>query len=198
VLPEGRGNVIVVADSCGMNNTFLIRGSADIEFVGTGDRHDKAFANTETFFEFEFDTHRQNEGSYCHQHIHMFATRAMKASFETNAPILYATVIVLLFLFTEVVFLFYDSMVNARQNRTQTKADTQEAIVQELFPGNVAAKLYKRESMDVDDDNDHGADSSLLNGMLGGSKDSSGAARTTIADLYPAATVLCTCLCVIC
>jgi hypothetical protein len=81
----------------------------------------------------------------------------------------------LLFIFTAGVFLVYDWMVTNRQSKTQAKANKTNAIVQELFPGHVAAKLFQAGRKDSAETSTHGSKSPT----------------TTIAELYPAATVLC-------
>jgi Na+-translocating ferredoxin:NAD+ oxidoreductase RnfG subunit len=115
-----------------------------------------------------------------YQHIHIFPTDKMRKSFQTSTPILYAIIILVLFSFTAVVFVAYDYFVTSRQNRTQEKANKTNAIVQELFPGHVAAKLFQSGSEALESAKD------AVDGMGTGQ-----APVTTIAELYPAATVLC-------
>jgi hypothetical protein len=186
VLPgNDTGGIFVVADTCSQNNTYRLDG-AEVVHVGQGDHHDRKYDEMVKFFEFEFDTAEAEEGHYCHQHMHIFPSDALKKKYETSTPFLYATVILLLFLFTACVFLVYDWIVTNHQSRTQAKANKTQAIVQELFPGHVAAKLFQAGRTDS-------AETSEPQDLLDGRQSTHGAKSptTTIAELYPASTVLC-------
>lgn len=164
---------MVVTESCGKNNTYKIRGR-DAVFVGEGALHDKKYDAMARYFEFESDTFH-NSLNFCHQHVYIFPTDTLKKSYQTKKPIHYAAIIVSMFIFAALIFFMYDWFVTNRQNKTEQKADQTSAIVRELFPGNVAAKLFDSERKDNDMVGDVGVNSS----------------RKTIAELYPAATVLC-------
>jgi hypothetical protein len=186
VLPgNGTGGIYVVADTCGQNNTYRLDG-AEVVLVGQGDLHDRKYDDMVKFFQFEFDTAEAEEGSYCHQHVHIFPSDALKKKYQTSIPFLYATVILLLFIFTAGVFLVYDWIVTNRQNKTQAKANKTNAIVQELFPGHVAAKLFQAGRKDS-------AETSGPQDLLDSRQSIHGPKppMTTIAELYPASTVLC-------
>jgi hypothetical protein len=86
-----------------------------------------------------------------------------------------------MFAFTAIVFLVYDWFVATRQKNTESKASKSNAIVQELFPGNVAMRLFEG-----------AGDGGNRQPGLHGSVSPSDAGTKTIAELHPAATVLCT------
>ena len=172
VLPEGQHGITVVAESCGSNNTFIING-AEVEFLGDGDRHDAKYDSMQVRADFiNFDSVVEEAVDHCHHSVYIFPTDALKATYETKKPLHYAMIIASIFIFAAMVFVVYDWFVTNRQNNTERKATKSNAIVQELFPGNVAAKLFDTEQIGA-----------YANSSLGNAK--------TIAELYPAATVLC-------
>jgi hypothetical protein len=91
-------------------------------------------------------------------------------------------IIASIFIFAAIVFVVYDWFVSKRQNNTEKKADKSNGILQELFPGNVAAKLFETEW-------DGGATAS--GPQFGPKPNDTISSSKTIADLYPDATVLC-------
>jgi hypothetical protein len=180
--------MVVVADSCGHNNTYLIH-EKYAEFVGSGDLHDRQYSSMEkraVFVEFNPST----EIEHCRHTLHIFASDALRREYVTRKPILYATFIVALFFLTGVMFLVYDSLVARRQRQTEQTAQRATTIVKGLFPKEVAAQLYGSEDGAKCAENED--DTKML---CGEAVDSAGsdAVNTTIARLYPSATVLCTC-----
>jgi hypothetical protein len=161
-----------VADNCGINNTYIIEGD-EAKFIGTGDLHERRYDSMVHIFEFSFDAN----SSYCHHNIHIFPTVALQESFRTNKPFLYAAITCILFSFSGVVFLLYDWFVGTRQQNTEEKANKSAGILQQLFPENVAEKLFEptRESTRA-----------VLT-----APDIGDGETPTIAELYPSATVLC-------
>jgi hypothetical protein len=161
-----------VADNCGINNTYIIEGD-EAKFIGTGDLHERRYDSMVHIFEFSLDAN----SSYCHHNIHIFPTMALQESFRTNKPFLYAAITCILFSFSGVVFLLYDWFVGTRQQNTEEKANKSAGILQQLFPEKVAERLFEptRES---------------TRAVLSAPEIGDGEAPT-IAELYPAATVLC-------
>lgn len=177
MLAEGESGIVVVAEICGYNRTFTINGLEAL-FLGDGDLHDPKYDNLVLFSEFEnfffgVKLDEVEDDSECRHRIRVFPTDALRANFETKRPIRYAFVVVAIFAFAGLVFFAYDWFVTNRQNNTEKHASKSDAIVRELFPGNVASQLFEsgrneRELVTI------GA-----------------ASTTTIAQLHPAATVLC-------
>jgi hypothetical protein len=93
----------------------------------------------------------------------------------------YAFIIVGIFSFAALVFIAYDCFVTNRQSRTELQADKSNAIVQDLFPGEMATRLYNNTETG---DTSKGTLSLHKNGF--GRVD-----RNMIADLHPEATVIC-------
>jgi CHASE domain len=177
LLPTGQGSILVVIDSCSINSTFLINGP-EATFLADGDHHDPRYdsmAHSHLFVGSTInDTNSANQ--QCTHVVYVFPTKELEEEYYTNYPALNAVLIVVIFVFAGVVFVAYDYFVTNRQTRTETQANQSNAIVQELFPGDVAARLFANQ--------ENGGTTGLKQGL--GKAD-----QTTIAELHPEATVLC-------
>jgi Adenylate and Guanylate cyclase catalytic domain len=74
----------------------------------------------------------------------VFPTQALEDVYVNNDPIVYAAVAGTIFLFTSLVFFFYDTMVRRRQAKVMASAKRTNDIVSSLFPENVRERLYER------------------------------------------------------
>ena len=177
MLGEGQEAFIVV-QSCDSNSTFKVVGSKAI-FVGLGDKYDGEFRNLGVTGEFVNGTDTDGEMAGFKHKVHVFPSESMKREFITPKPLICSAVIVSVYFFSGLVFILYDFFVTNRQKHTEKKAETSSAIVQELFPGDVAVKLYSTPT-------------GLLPGGTRSMSDSGSlsTAKTSIADFYPATTIM--------
>jgi CHASE domain len=183
VLPDGLGgDIVVVIDSCGVKSTFLINGP-EATFIGDGDLHNPKYEDMEVFDYFVGSDTKSSATSdnQCPHVVHVFPTSALENTFVTSTPMNYAFVIVAIFSFAALVFIAYDCFVTNRQSRTEQQADKSNAIVQDLFPGEMVTRLYNNTETG---DATKGGLSLYKNGF--GRVD-----RNIIADLHPEATVIC-------
>lgn len=88
----------------------------------------------------------QTELEYCRYRYIVYATEELKDEFTTSKPIVYALITAGIFLFTSIVFVFYDVMVNVRQAKVMASAKRTNAIVSTLFPQNVRDRLFAENS----------------------------------------------------
>jgi CHASE domain len=182
VLPEGQRDTLVVVQSCATSSTFLVNGP-EATFVGDGDLHDAKYGQmrqTRSFIAGDNELSNSTVKVQCNHLVHVYPTAALEASFKTKTPMHNAVIIVSIFVFAALVFLMYDYFVTSRQNRTEKVADKSNAIVQELFPGDMAARVFENKEIVVSG----GRNSKNKSGV--GKVD-----RNTIAELHPEATVLC-------
>jgi CHASE domain len=182
VLPDGLGgDIVVVIDSCGVQSTFQLNGP-EAAFIGDGDLHDPKYDDMEVFDYFVgSDTKSTTSDNQCPHIVHVFPTSALEHTFVTSTPMNYAFVIVGIFTFAALVFIAYDCFVTNRQSRTEQQADKSNAIVQDLFPGEMATRLYNNTET-----GDSAKDTLSLHKNGFGRVD-----RNMIADLHPEATVIC-------
>lgn len=172
---EGQEAYIVV-QSCDTNSTYKLVGS-EVIFVGLGDKYAGDFRRFSVTGQFVNSTDEEQEMGACSHKVHVFPSDAMKSQFTSSKPAICASVIVSIFFFSGLVFIVYDFFVTNRQKHTEKKAETSNAIVQELFPGDVAAKLYTTPTTTTP----------------GGSTVDVGSltfAKAPIADFYPATTIM--------
>jgi hypothetical protein len=181
-LNTGQDNVMVVVQSCNINSTFLVNGPV-AEFVGSGDLHEPKF---DKFIRSKYfvgsATEESSINKQCSHIVHVFPTSALHSSHITMTPVYYAVIVVAIFAFSALVFLTYDYFVNSRQTRTEKQASHSNAIVQELFPGDVAMRLFDSQENAALESRSASAFSSSGFGKVD---------RSTIAELHPEATILC-------
>ena len=157
----------------------------------------------------------QNFGSnnleqHCHYSVHIYASDALRDTYETSKPLLYAFVVLLVFVFTAGVFLIYDYSVQRRQSIVLATAQRTTAIVSSLFPKSVQERLLKDAEEHGKLTTGHGKKTGLsfgakskLKDFLGENRDGdpendNGKAENStsihgsapIADLFPEATIM--------
>ena len=127
--------------------------------MGDGDLHETDFdmVHSTTFYDFEqivqYSAVRQKEQAeleYCRYRYMVFPSQALEDQYLTSNPLIYSLTTAGIFLFTSLIFLFYDLIVRRRQNIVMEAATRTDAIVTSLFPQNVRDRLYEqaREAMD--------------------------------------------------
>jgi CHASE domain len=181
VLPDGQEDTLLVVQSCSTSSTFLIKGPEAL-FVGNGDLHDPRYSHmrkTASFIQADDDEALNPMAKVqCHHIVHVFPTAAMEEAYKTSTPMSYAIIIVAIFSFSAIMFLLYDFFVTSRQNRTERQADKSHAIVQDMFPGDMASRLFEA--------GDGGSEE--FNTSVGGV-----GRMNRLAEFHPEATVLCKC-----
>jgi Adenylate and Guanylate cyclase catalytic domain len=204
VLPkDSHGVHVVIENECTRSFTYQINGPV-VQFLGTGDRHDRGYdvhvVRRRLDDLGEFATHDSVYSGaplhreYCPFTFNVYPSNEMKEAFTTNNPIIFASIAVVIFLFTSLVFFLYDRKVERCQETVLSSAKRSTKIVSSLFPSTVRDKLYplperpvRRNSLDA-----------FMPGKLQSQKDNtsstdcstSSIACSPIADLYPDTTVL--------
>ena len=122
--------------------------------VGEGDHHDTKFGDqyqASTFEAYEEIVNfaapvnkNQTKLDYCRYRFMVFPTQEMEDEYITTAPIIYAAVTAVIFLFTSLVFILYDLLVRRRQDKVMESAQRTNAIVSSLFPQNVRDRLLQQ------------------------------------------------------
>ena len=159
LLVEGTNGVIVVLHSnCGDFYTYQLDGGTAV-YLGPGDLHDPAYNGLEydtPFYALKstndphldvgaVDGHEDDDESLnnCVYDMRIFPSATLEASYRTNKPVLFSVVVVIVFIFTMMVFIMYDCLVQYRQNKMMATAKRTNAIVSSLFPKNVRDRLMK-------------------------------------------------------
>jgi hypothetical protein len=82
---------------------------------------------------------------YCSYTIRVYPTTQLEAIYVDRMPLAYASVVVAVFLFTSLVFILYDRLVQRTQQKIIKKAVKSGTIVSSLFPETVRDRLFEEE-----------------------------------------------------
>jgi class 3 adenylate cyclase len=217
--PSGTGFIVVVENSFGQAETYRIDGPT-VTYVGIGDLHEIKYDHMEIMtkvadsiaaeggVETRSYTAVDLNSDYLDYTVHVYPSTHMEDKFVTNEPIYYAVVVAAIFLFTTVVFMVYNCLVERRQRLVLDKAVKSTAVVKSLFPENVRERLYEETEKALEDNKrssskntsgDKWSNNAAANGNLtkflstGELMEASEAASirkgSPIADLFPESTV---------
>lgn len=157
ILPQNVVGVLaVIKNTCDQAYTFQINGPDSI-FLGEGDLHDSAYDDmsqevsftsliqagiqAKTYLGFPMD----DQG--CQYTLKVYASSDMEDEYVTIMPYMYMVGSILIFLFTSLVFILYDRLVEHRQRLVLREAEKSGAIVSSLFP-----TAYKERLMQVEEE----------------------------------------------
>lgn len=142
ILPLGeRGMVVVFSNTCNQSFTYQINGH-EAEYIGIGDQHDPQFDHmgySKTFEEIGlYSSMIGNYGGlpideeFCTYTVSTYPSQMMKDLHHTNNPVIFTAVSVSIFLFTAILFMVFDALVQIRQRKVMTTAVKTTAIVSSL------------------------------------------------------------------
>ena len=192
VLVNGADGIVVVLTSSCENDTVTYQvNGVQAEFLGTGDLHDPKYSYLEysaTFVNISVDPRKIPEGRCVPElNLHLYPTQKLEDSFKTMNGAIYTTVVVLIFVFTSLVFVLYDYFVKRRQAKVMARVIRQDKIVSNLFPSAIRDRLYAEDPSDKDGEGQRTAFANFDAEDLD-NPDIFGAAP--LADLFPAVTVI--------
>lgn len=186
--PDTNGLVVVVSNTCGEIFTFDITGD-QVNYLGAQDHHDEEYDYYKVTFalagEESIYTGTPVSSSYCPYAVDIYPSKTMQNSFASKNPRSFTLGVASIFLFTIIVFLFYDFMVERRQRFLAEAADKSNAIVSSLFPQIVRDRLFD------DNKKDTNAKQFDVRANSGSILPNDPARRSApIADLFPNTTVM--------
>jgi hypothetical protein len=202
VLQEGQDGVYaVLRESCGSSFTYVINGR-DATFLAEEDVHDTAYDDMKrstSFVTYDGDLEGISDGGlsdHCEYTLDVYPSKSYEEMYQSSRPAIFTVGVILVFVFTSIVFVMYDCFVRQRQQKVNRVAVKSNAIVTSLFPAQVRDKLFE------DDKNETSAkdrkvnpfkranagSDDMMSSMNGGGGYVEGSAP--IADLFPSATVL--------
>ena len=205
VLPQNaNGLVAVLKNTCGQAFTFMINGP-EVVYLGEGDLHDSNY--NDMMREVSF-TSLINDGiekgtfkglpldeNGCQYSLQVHASGEMEDQYISNMPIVYTCGAVLIFVFTSLVFILYDRLVEHRQRIVEREAQKSGAIVSSLFPAAYKEKLLEEQEMQLEKKTGskmHLSEAKIkkLSNMMAGKDSDLMLIEDQIADLHPDCTVL--------
>ena len=193
VLPEGaKGVHCVVRSDCDDEFTFELQGPKPV-YLGKGDHHDPAFDFFERTVTVE-DYPEGLQGGVCAHRVTLYPTQELRACYSTAKPTIFFFTIVLAFILTGILFVYYDRMMTRRQEKVKADAKRTNAIVSSLFPANVRDRLFQ-EGNETANQKNKGLqklkDKSRSFGLLEEDESEDTTLKSKpIADLFPEVTVM--------
>jgi hypothetical protein len=194
---EENGIIVVLENGCSSPFTYQIQGR-DVFFLGAGDLHLTKFDNLVENATLsglriledgtEFGIKFQND--YCPVSIRVYPSQEFVDSITSEEPIFMAMTVLIVFIFTIIVFYVYDQLVEGRQKLVLTRAVKSSAIVSSLFPKGYADRLLQQSpACSYNGRSKYSSNNIRLKSFLIGDSDNI-PDEHPIADLYPFATVL--------
>jgi Adenylate and Guanylate cyclase catalytic domain len=197
---DSKGVVIVFESPCNDGFTYEISGT-HVQYVGIGDRHDTKYDHlVERSVLTQRSFLKSAESAYsgapldsetCPITLLLYPSQKMEDAFTTRNPTIFTAGTVGIFLFTSLVFIFYDYFVERRQTVVLGTATRSNAIVSSLFPSVVRDQLYPTSGSISATDAKRGRLQSFLNETTGSASSSEyqKLVGAPIAELYPETTV---------
>lgn len=149
---SSNGVLVVLENSCGQAQTFVSTGSV-MHYLGEGDLHDPKFSSMvaqSTFADYikvqSFASPSETgetSPSDCSYRVSVYPSDEFRSNFYTDKPRVYATTVILIFVFTCTLFVVYDCYVSRRQRKVMQAALERDEIVSSLFPSKVRERLFQ-------------------------------------------------------
>lgn len=198
---DSTGEIIcVLENSCGQVISYQVVGK-EATYLGEGDYHDPDYDYLEQSARFS-EMIEDDSGSMfrtysgvplnaeqCPYTLRIYPTYDMYYSHLTWRPSVYTSAVVLTFVFTSLIFVLYDYLVQRRQKMVLEKAVQSHAVVSSLFPAVVRDRMFRAGATSDKNITAASAKKRLKSYLSEGKKkDSVGSAP--IADLFPYTTVM--------
>lgn len=158
ILPStSKGIDVVLKFGCMKEPYFTYRiNGEEVHSVGFGDLHDPSHTSDGQFSNFSFTrpiVDGTKEGmplldSHCEISIAVYPTSSFFESFETKTPFHVTAAVASIFLFTVLLFIVYDRLVERRQALVMFQAKQTSDIVTSLFPESVRDRLIQAEEVE--------------------------------------------------
>ena len=157
ILPDGSDGIVVVFSNCNQMFTYRIDGPQTV-YLGRGDHHETmydSYAKSSSYKNLhKFSTGARTysgvpfDNEYCPYNVAVYPSTMMQDNHTTNNPIIFTIVAVSIFLFTSLVFMVYDKLVEVRQKVVMKTAVRSTAIVSSLYPSNVRDRLFQPDAQE--------------------------------------------------
>jgi class 3 adenylate cyclase len=198
---DSTGEIIcVLENSCGQVISYQVVGK-EATYLGEGDYHDQDYNYLQQSARFS-EMIESGSGSIfrtysgvplnaeqCPYTLRIYPTYDMYYSYLTWRPSVYTSAVVLTFVFTSLIFILYDYLVQRRQKMVLEKAVQSHAVVSSLFPAVVRDRMFRAGA--TNDKNITAASAKKrLKSYLSEGKQKDSVGSAPIADLFPYTTVM--------
>jgi class 3 adenylate cyclase len=151
---KAKGIEVVLENTLNQSFTYRIDGP-EATYLGPGDRHDPSYdylmvsadvakyVNTLASPATRSYTTVNLNDEYLAYKLRVYPSSKTEDDYLTNEPVIFTVVVAAVFLFTSMIFVFYDVVVARRQRIVMERALASGAIVNSLFPEQVRKQLYQ-------------------------------------------------------
>lgn len=151
ILPQDAvGIVAILENTCAQQLTYEINGR-DVTYVGKQDLHDPAYDSFVHSIEMTEDFNSNISPLYfgvplsanagCQYTLRVYPSKNLEDRFLTRDPLIFTVCVLAIFLFSTIVFIVYDVVVEVRQRHVMRNALSTGAIVSSLFPKAIQERL---------------------------------------------------------
>eukprot|EP00980_Cylindrotheca_fusiformis_P024185 scaffold11607_cov88-Cylindrotheca_fusiformis.AAC.2 len=188
--PDPNGILVVIGNSCNQEFTFALTDN-DVIYLGDGDLHEAKYESLK--WEFSYTSKKSPitgvsfSDDYCPYKVTAYPSAKMEDRFLSNEPAVSAGGVAIIFLFTLMVFLIYDFLVERRQRFLADTASKSSAIVTALFPQIVRDRMFETEDKNT---KHRGLRSSAVESSMDPVSSHSARGGAPIANLFANATVM--------
>eukprot|EP00980_Cylindrotheca_fusiformis_P021626 scaffold8492_cov84-Cylindrotheca_fusiformis.AAC.1 len=118
----------------------------DVILLGNEDLHDPKYDDLEVrevFVNLGFDKENLPEGKCIPTlTLHIYPSDKLEATFQSSDAAIYSSAVVVIFIFTSLIFFLYDYFVGRRQRIVMDRIVRQDKIVSNVFPTAIRDRLY--------------------------------------------------------
>jgi hypothetical protein len=192
LLPEGTDGIIgVFSGNCGDVMSFELS-SGKANFLGYEDVHEPAMEEYEVL-EGNLEMYEDIFDGLCSHDLHLYPTEKFRARYASTHAGAYAAIFGISAALGAIFFV-YDMRVTRRQNKTMQSAMRSRAVVNSLFPENIAREMVEA-PMEVEKGRRSGGNKNEYETFMmdgGRSLESRNATKASkpLADLFPEATIM--------
>jgi hypothetical protein len=153
---DAKGLLVEIQDTCDSKFTYKVTGP-NAEYLGPDFLHVRKFRYLEKKVEFaefaRFDGVKANDYvTHCSYTVTAYPTDEFKATYTTTDPVIFPVVLMAVFIFTALVFILYDCMVQRRQDMVMATATRTQTLVSSLFPKAVQDRILDDAQKAVDEE----------------------------------------------
>lgn len=196
IIPPDVGTMTVVLENtCDGVATYEITGPF-VKYIGLGDHHDTKYTDMEEAVSFDALINSDDHGElrisinqeWCAYRIRIYPTQNFEDVITSNVPVIFTICVGAIFIFTSLLFLVYNKLVESRQRLVMNTAEKSNAIVSSLFPKSVQDRLLENQNSNSDMHKSFASDKKRVTSFLTGDREDDMDMKP-IADLFPHTTV---------
>lgn len=148
--------MLIVTEHCGVKSSFLVAGSNKVQYLGSSsdEYYDPKFDNMAMTFvlsevsdvDTEFDRGTINCQGNADILVHVYPTKSLQDACYSGDAAKYTILISVLFSTSVILFIIYDYNVKRRQAKVEGMAKQTDAIVQQIFPGQLREMVIEEDN----------------------------------------------------